>query len=376
MKLLLSSILLSTCFIILLAACQPTQVTTNTSSSATPNIVNTPTSVSFPTSFHPPSPTVIQNLLQRVPGELLSLPDGLVIDIYKMTRDPFPDEGYDPFIRSLGEQSRLRSLTQGRYSWDTADLALLEMDNAALAPFGYHLISKPVEASSGARWFTLYQGEKVILDPIFELGQISVNRSGTDFLMIVQAENKFQLVRKGSLEPWKFLNGTIANSRPQFLRDDLMHVEINGEMLTTSSITPEPSKSTVKVFRNGHTIYTMFYQDPPAASGFRGFWTYNDHWALETIDQIVIDGQDVNALNGYDKSYEFHLLGGKPLFFFEKSGKLSISFDGKIALLPFQSIPHYGCCSAGLTNPMQIGNILIFYGMKDGNWFYVEMTNK
>lgn len=30
---------------------------------------------------------------------------------------------------------------------------------------------------------------------------------------------------------------------------------------------------------------------------------------------------------------------------------LGISFDNKTALLPFISIPHYGCCSAALGNP-------------------------
>jgi hypothetical protein len=231
-----------------------------------------------------------------------------------------------------------------------------------------------VDATSGARWFTLYQGEKVILDPITGLGPVSVNRSGTDFLLLVEGTNRAQLIRKASLEPWSHLNGTLTNSRPQFLGNDLMHVEI-GPPPETDARTPQPTQSTAEVFLNGQVIYTAHYQDRPVGSGFIGFWTYGDHWALETLDQVVIDGQDVNRLNGYEKSYEFHLLGGRPLFFFEQSGGLSVSFDSGTAPLPFPAIPHYGCCSAAANNPVQIGDLLILYGMQGESWFYMEMAN-
>lgn len=351
----------------ILAGPTPTPFPTTASQAATP----------VPTLLLPPTPTVFPNLVRRLSVEFVPpLPDGLAIDIYNMARNPFPDEGYEPVIRSSGEQSRLHALPQGRYYWDTADLAMMDADNAALAPFGYRLTSRPVGATTGARWFTLYRGGEVIADPIMDLGLVSVNRSGTDFLLLVNGTNHFQLVRKDLLESWSFINGTIASSRPQFLGDDIMYVETQEEAPATTSTTFEPSRATAEVFRNGQVIYTAHFKNRPAASGFIGFWTYGDHWALETVDQVVIDGQNVNTSNGYDKSYEFHLLDGRPLFFFEKSGTLSVSFDGMAVPLPFPSIPHYGCCSAGLDNPFQIGNLLIFYGTQGESWFFVEMVGK
>ena len=65
---------------------------------------------------------------------------------------------------------------------------------------------------------------------------VSVNHSGTDFLMLVDAGG-IQLVRKSSIAPWKHVVGEIRNSRPQFLGDDLMHIE------TAFGATPTPLKA-------------------------------------------------------------------------------------------------------------------------------------
>jgi hypothetical protein len=52
---------------------------------------------------------------------------GLEMDIYRMTRKSFPEQsGYDEILHSLGDQSRIYKLKQGRYYWDTADLALID----------------------------------------------------------------------------------------------------------------------------------------------------------------------------------------------------------------------------------------------------------
>ena len=372
---------------ILLIACQPAPETPAPASPpATPTAFASPppsptstavpiTPTTTPKSIFAPSETIDANLLHRVPAGFVSaLPEGLAMDVYQMAGLPDTDEGYEPILAALGAQSRINALTQGRYYWDTVDLAQMELDNAALAPFGYRLASRPVGPDTGARWFTLYRGDQVILDPITELGPVSVNHSGTDFALLVQGSSQFQLVRKDSLEEWAYIAGGITHSRPQFLGDDLTYVRVNAETLTATPSTPGLGNS-LDVFRNGQVIYTARYFDRPAASGLIGFWTFGEHWALETVGRIVIDGQDLNAVNGYDASYEFHLLGGKPLFFFEQAGKLNVSYDGRTAVLPFQSVPHYGCCSGGMENPLQMGDqLMLLYASQGGNWFYIELA--
>jgi hypothetical protein len=131
---------------------------------------------------------------------------------------------------------------------------------------------------------------------------------------------------------------------------------------------------TVEVYRAGAVTFTRDYQNRVAAAGFIGLWTYGEHWALETVDQVVIDSADVNSLYGFVKSYEFHLLNGKPLYFFEVGGKVGVSFDGNTAFLPFSSVPHYACCSAAEYNPVQVGDVLLLFGQQGDAWFYVEVA--
>ena len=71
----------------------------------------------------------------------------------------------------------------------------MEADNAALAPFGFRIVDKPV-AEGTSLWFELYQGETVILDPITTLGPVSVNRSGTDFMLLVMDDHGFKLIAR------------------------------------------------------------------------------------------------------------------------------------------------------------------------------------
>jgi len=123
---------------------------------------------------------------------------------------------------------------------------------------------------------------------------------------------------------------------------------------------------------------------PCAFTMERGSWGYEGHWAVElqlpneqdpwlpTDGQIIQDGQDLNAACGYEESYNFALLGGKPFYFYRKEGGLGISYDGQELPLPYDEIPHYQCCSAGATNPETRPNLVWFFGRKGQQWYYVE----
>ena len=82
----------------------------------------------------------------------------------------------------------------------------------------------------------------------------------------------------------------------------------------------------------------------------------------------------MNALYGCSKSYEFHLLEGKPLFFYERAGQLGLNLDGIETAFPYQNISHYGCCSAGAYNPVQIGDLLLFFARNDNTPYYFELV--
>ena len=60
-------------------------------------------------------------------------------------------------------------------------------------------------------------------------------------------------------------------------------------------------------------------------------------------------------------------------YFFEKDGQIGISFDDEILMLGFEEILHYGCCSAGMLNPIQAQNMVAFFAQREGTWYYVEI---
>ncbi|HSD84053.1 MAG TPA: hypothetical protein VLG46_09355 [Anaerolineae bacterium] len=77
-----------------------------------------------------------------------------------------------------------------------------------------------------------------------------------------------------------------------------------------------------------------------------GLWAYGNRWALEvahvtlirippnTIDgvefgEVIQEGVALNQQKGYEESFGFQLLQGKPFYFFKRQGRLGISYDGQ-----------------------------------------------
>ena len=184
-------------------------------------------------------------------------------------------------------------------------------------------------------------------------------------MMVVVTSQGTQLIRRGSIQEWKDLTLWIHATLPQFLGDNIMYADmdqIGGALVTVS------------VFLNDRPVYkTTLPDNQEVQSPLIGFWTYGKHWALELKDNVVIDGQPVNRSQGYQKSYEFHLLGGKPLYFFEKDGEVDLNYaEQEIALDGFL-IPHGNCCSSAEINPRQRGDLLVFFLNKNQQWYYVEI---
>ena len=134
-------------------------------------------------------------------------------------------------------------------------------------------------------------------------------------------------------------------------------------------------KAVIRVYRSQKQIFEITCDDTFVRPPLYGLWTFGEHWVLEVLDSIIVDGQAVNSKFGYQKSYEFHLLGGKPVYLFEKSGQLGVNFDGQEVLLPGQSAHHYECCSGTLLNPRLGASELVFFMANDQQWVYVELES-
>ena len=158
---------------------------------------------------------------------------------------------------------------------------------------------------------------------------------------------------------------------------ETLHLLLGAEDLYAAmeSIGGTIPKAVIRVYRGQKQIFEISCDDTFVRPPLYGLWTYGEHWVLEVLDSIVMDGQAVNSKFGYQKSYEFHLLGGKPVYLFEKSGQLGVNFDGQEVLLPGQSAHHYECCSGTLLNPRLGASELVFFMANDQQWVYVELES-
>jgi hypothetical protein len=149
-------------------------------------------------------------------------------------------------------------------------------------------------------------------------------------------------------------------------------------------------KVTVQVSRAGQTIYSIPAGDGSPINTLQGLWAYSNHWALEiahvtekfslnnqisldSVGQIIQDGQLLNERIGYDEAFGFQLMNGKPFYFFKRDGQIGISYDNQEIQLGYTQIPHYQCCSGAELNPKRTQNMVSFFAQRDDKWFYVEI---
>lgn len=115
-----------------------------------------------------------------------------------------------------------------------------------------------------------------------------------------------------------------------------------------------------------------------------GLWIFDNQWFIETtansssehpygVGEIFQTGQSLSKLYGYDETFGFQLLAGKPFYFYEQDGKIGIFYNGQSVPVEYDKVPHYGCCSAGGINPIKSENMVSFFAKHGRKWYYVEI---
>ena len=150
-------------------------------------------------------------------------------------------------------------------------------------------------------------------------------------------------------------------------------------------------KSNAQVARNGNVIFSTSIDPPGTTSPLKVLTVYDTHWVFEIAQQkespppntqlvnsffsgeIFIDGQSLDNLYGYDQSFGFQTINGRPFYFYTRDGKTGVSFDGEEIPLGYDGVSHYGCCSGGELNPRMAQNIVGFYAWRESRWFYTEI---
>jgi hypothetical protein len=199
--------------------------------------------------------------------------------------------------------------------------------------------------------------------------------------------------------------------RPQFLEGDLAQVqtrhisEREARFAPLNDVLTLPNGSTVNVEEiPGSTVDSssrvvvtvagkLLFQVETGPSFVRGPFerliSVDDTWFLELVktipDQkdpngpiryegmVYQEALDLNAEYGYRESFGIQSLAGKVFYFFDRDGRIGISYDGQETDLGLTEVYHYNCCSPAWYNPRAHPDMVSFYGRADDQEYYFEI---
>jgi putative hemolysin len=138
----------------------------------------------------------------------------------------------------------------------------------------------------------------------------------------------------------------------------------------------------ITVTRNGAETFRTDAGGVSPIPPLQGLWTYDDHWVLETNlfledkpfnGQILVDGTSLNQQNGYEESFNFQTIEGRPFYFFRRNGRVDSWFDGREIPLGYEDVPHYLCCGDSGFNPRARQGAVMFFANNADTWYFVRI---
>jgi hypothetical protein len=104
----------------------------------------------------------------------------------------------------------------------------------------------------------------------------------------------------------------------------------------------------------------------------RALTAWDGHWALEVNDRLIVNGQDLGQSLGADAAFGFHLIRGQPFYFYERAGKVHISYAGRTLPNVYDQVFHNQCCERAMHNVEGLGDVVLFHALRNGTWYWVE----
>lgn len=289
-------------------------------------------------------------------------PTGVVTPIGNLTLEEYP-------VVKASEEGPVRlefrdrippAVRAKRQAWREAErYGEVEPLNHALAPFGYRLVPT-------GEAFDLYAGERLIRVGLTEIGRITA--ASEDFAFV--ARDRVQgavLVRSGGITPWDVQKYLFIP--PVLTETGLVAVEAHypdGHVLPGTPIPYTVTQDGVKIHR-----FTVAEQG--TRHGVYRLSAWDGRWVAEARGEVIIGGSSLNRQHGYDETFGWQLLAGKPFYFFRTGKSYGLVYDGEVLPQRYAEIPHYRCCEPTMFNPSGNARMVIFYGLRDGLWHYVEI---
>ena len=234
----------------------------------------------------------------------------------------------------------------------------------ALERLGYELAEWP--GPEGPTMYSLRRKGKDVLPNITSLESFSTNERGDRFLLLVDCTTGTVLFRDGKVRKWDRFKILIP---PILVGTSMMTVEQVGVGPGTK---PHCSRYTYAVKRDGKTVYGFSVDEFNPADTIHRFTSHSGQWILEYDNNLVVNGTNVGRSNGYSKVFCFSFIKDKPFYFFEKDGKTRMSYDGRVLPNEYDEVIHYQCCEPANFNVRANDNMVWFYALRGGFWYYVE----
>lgn len=286
--------------------------------------------------------------------------DGLTLEEYPVVSAAVDNPLHFEFRQRISDQVFTR-----REKWRGYGTPLqLEIANQTLTPFGLH-----VDLIPGSSLLQIKQQGKMLLDQVSDISAVSLSDSGQRFAFFASTSTGDRyLVTIDGATPMDD-GAMVYYAQPVFL----------GEGLLTLRNLPELGQ--VLVMQGDASIYHMAVPQPGVSSPIHAFAAYQGHWYLEVSGLLIRDGEILNPTLGASEIFGFTLLDGKPFYFYRQGNQIGMSYNGfevtptsqSLTFQPYNDVIHDQCCEPAIFNENANRNMIWFYALSNGYWYYVEV---
>jgi hypothetical protein len=354
--------------VFILMSCLPAACATPETAAPAPTFIS-------PTAIPTRTPTAVPPTLAVIfPPTSIPEASGLVINEYLLDAPPDYSTERLKFVFANDDKEEVLAATENYRDFHRQILA---RNNEILQKFNYRQGGFKKEQYAGTGYFfwyyNLYHGSEKIISDAWFVESVSVNASGTNFITYVSAVGGDYVLTADGLEKRVWHQGR----QP--------YVYVGDQLLYIEEISTAHQQGIISAYLDDRLAYETEMRPVSTYATFLGPWSYGEHWSLALLDaakdaqnnwqpkeRVILDGQDMNEQKGYEQSFQFSLVDGRPFYFYQRNGKIGISFDGVEIPKEYDEIPHYKCCSSALLNPGASMRMVWFFAHRGGEWFYVE----
>ncbi|MHB9144261.1 MAG: hypothetical protein ACYC5Y_02875 [Symbiobacteriia bacterium] len=314
-------------------------------------------------SAQPPSPPSQPETHPAPVGSSLVKENGIAIREFALAERPDNIEAFNRLPSDVWED--LNDTTHGIVDrWGHRRPSLADL-NDALQTWGFSLrpVSDASTASQPDRYQVLKGGQ--VINELALTTALGRSQDGRRAVFVAEdTKGSPLLFLEGEFKAWD-VAGAADYVPPVFVGNSLYSLtrtgDNAGEPLTYSIVRDGEARPV-------YTFKAMFYTDSP----IHGFYSTEGGWVLEYSEHVVVNGEDLGAAAGYAKVFHHRQLAGKPFYFFDKGGRVGMSYGGKTLTPQYDEVLHYQCCEPAIANPRTSEIAVRFFAQREGKWYYVS----